>query len=218
MERENSRVSVDTSKSGKQSRTYASLTRRREAVLRWSPLSRGTREMNGKGKRRGVSCRLSRVSSPALPDAGRDDEGNPRKRERKPKKVGGKREVVLSVFQILTKKKKKRNHDRKKGRAGEGRTLAPTSPHHSTFLWPGITIEIRWCPAHKGIAGNEKAEEWAKIAAEEPDTHGVEWLNYSDRTEVRPMPLPRFLANLKQEISEKNWWRHVGGWRQDLQD
>jgi len=35
---------------------------------------------------------------------------------------------------------------------------------------PGITIEIRWCSAHKGIAGNEKVDEWAKIAAEEPDT------------------------------------------------
>ena len=28
----------------------------------------------------------------------------------------------------------------------------------------GIIIEIRWRPAHKGIAGNEKADEWAKIA------------------------------------------------------
>jgi len=37
---------------------------------------------------------------------------------------------------------------------------------------PGITIEIRWCPAHKGIAANEKADQWAKIAAEEPDTRG----------------------------------------------
>jgi len=27
---------------------------------------------------------------------------------------------------------------------------------------PGITIEIQWCPAHEGIAGNEKADEWAK--------------------------------------------------------
>ena len=70
---------------------------------------------------------------------------------------------------------------------------------------PGIVIEIRWCAAHIGIAGNEKADEWAKIAAEEPDTHGVEWLNYSDRTEVRAMPLPRSLANLKREISEKKW-------------
>jgi len=34
---------------------------------------------------------------------------------------------------------------------------------------PGITIKIRWCPAHEGIEGNEKADEWAKLAAEEPD-------------------------------------------------
>jgi len=70
---------------------------------------------------------------------------------------------------------------------------------------PGIIIEIRWCPAHKGVEGNEKADEWAKIAAEEPDTRGVEWLSYSDRTEVRPMPLPRSLANLKREITDKKW-------------
>jgi len=70
-----------------------------------------------------------------------------------------------------------------------------------------ITIEIRWCPAHKGIAGNEKADEWAKIAAEEPDTHGVEWLNYDygSHAEVRAMPLPQSLANLKRDISEKKW-------------
>ena len=72
---------------------------------------------------------------------------------------------------------------------------------------PGITIEIRWCPAYKGIAGNEKAGEWAKIAAAEPDTHEVEWLNYKydDRSEVRAIPLPRSHANLKREISEKKW-------------
>jgi len=28
----------------------------------------------------------------------------------------------------------------------------------------------------KGIAGNEKADKWAKIPAEEPDTRRVEWL------------------------------------------
>ena len=33
----------------------------------------------------------------------------------------------------------------------------------------------------------------------------MEWLNYSDRSEVRGMPLPRSLANLKWEISEKKW-------------
>jgi len=72
---------------------------------------------------------------------------------------------------------------------------------------PGISIEIRWCPAHKGVAGNEKADEWAKVAAEEPDTRGVEWLNYDygGRSEVRATPLPRSLANFKREISEKKW-------------
>jgi len=44
----------------------------------------------------------------------------------------------------------------------------------------GIIIKIRWCPAYKGVAGNEKADEWANIAAEEPDTRGVEWLSYLD--------------------------------------
>ena len=64
-------------------------------------------------------------------------------------------------------------------------------------------IEIRWCPAYKRIARNEKADEWAKIVAEKRDTHGVEWPNYSDRAEVRAMPLQRSLDIIKWEISEK---------------
>ena len=48
---------------------------------------------------------------------------------------------------------------------------------------PDITIEIRWCPAHEGVEGNEKADEWVKLAADEPDTHGVEGWTYSDRPE-----------------------------------
>jgi len=68
---------------------------------------------------------------------------------------------------------------------------------------PGITIEIRWCPAHQGITGNEKADEWAKIAAEKPCTRGVK----------NPGPLPRSLASLKREISEKAEARSWAGGR-----
>jgi len=70
---------------------------------------------------------------------------------------------------------------------------------------PDIIIEIRWRPAHKGVAGNEKADEWAKIAAEELDARGVEWITYLDRNEARAMSLPRSLAHLKREISKKKW-------------
>lgn len=36
------------------------------------------------------------------------------------------------------------------------------------------SVEIRWCPAHEGIAGNEEADQWAKIAAGKPHERGVE--------------------------------------------
>jgi ribonuclease HI len=68
---------------------------------------------------------------------------------------------------------------------------------------PDITIAIRWCPAHEGIIGNEKTDEWAKVAAAEPDTRGVEWTRYTDRYGRRPMPPPRSLAHLKREVAEK---------------
>ena len=43
----------------------------------------------------------------------------------------------------------------------------------------------------------------------------MEWLRYLDRDEARAMLLPRSLAHLKREITEKKWvearqW--VGGW------
>jgi len=62
---------------------------------------------------------------------------------------------------------------------GPGQQYELQARKHIAALWkarPDIIIEIRWCSAHKGIAGNEKADEWAKISAEEPDTRGVEWI------------------------------------------
>ena len=70
---------------------------------------------------------------------------------------------------------------------------------------PAAAIEIRWCPFHKGVAVNhQKADEWAKVAVEEPDTRGMEWLQTAGGA-VQQMPLPRSFTNFKQEISEKKW-------------
>jgi len=80
---------------------------------------------------------------------------------------------------------------------GPGRVRALQAREHIALLHrgrPDIPIEIRWCPVHKGVAGNWKADEWAKLAAEEPDARGVE---------AHAMPLPRSLARLKRENSEK---------------
>jgi len=66
-----------------------------------------------------------------------------------------------------------------------------------------MRIEIRWCPAHKGVAGNQKEEEWATQAAEEPDIRGVTWMGYSDKYGKLRMPLPGSLADVKREIAKK---------------
>ena len=55
-------------------------------------------------------------------------------------------------------------------------------------------MEIRWCPAHKGVEGNEKTDEWAKLAADDPDVHGMEWLTLGNRP--RHMPRPASLEHL----------------------
>jgi len=62
---------------------------------------------------------------------------------------------------------------------------------------------IRWCPSHHGIEGNEIADEWAEQAADEPDAHGVEWLDYKDPHGIarkRLFPLPRSLAQLQARL------------------
>jgi len=64
-------------------------------------------------------------------------------------------------------------------RAGTRAEVRPASrePHRRpTSEERNVRIEIRWGPSHQGIEGNEIADEWAKLAADEPDAHGVEWL------------------------------------------
>jgi len=76
---------------------------------------------------------------------------------------------------------------------GPGQQYTLQARKHITTLCrarKGVVIKIRWCPAHKVVAGNEKADEWAKIAAGEPNTCRVQWLSASGRAEVRAAPLP----------------------------
>jgi len=89
---------------------------------------------------------------------------------------------------------------------GPGEKYAVEARQHIVTLRrvaPDITIEIRWCPAHEGVEGNEKADKWAKLAADEPDTQGVESWTYSDQPEETL--LPKSLANIRREILEKKW-------------
>ena len=62
---------------------------------------------------------------------------------------------------------------------------------------PGVKIEIRWCPSHQGIEGNEVADGWAKPAADEPDAHGVEWFNFRAKSgrESSPSGDPRPMSS-----------------------
>jgi len=102
---------------------------------------------------------------------------------------------------------------------GPGRQYALQARKHVATLRrarPAIIIEIRWCPAHKGIAGNEKADEWAKIAAEEPDARGGCGLLGSGRgTHDAPRGLLRTLSGRSPgEVgggAPVGWWPDLQG-------
>jgi ribonuclease HI len=75
---------------------------------------------------------------------------------------------------------------------GPGQKYAIQARKHIAALRrgrPGIIIEIRWYPAHNDVPGNQRADEWAKLAAGSPNARGVE-------------PLQRTLAHLEREILE----------------
>jgi len=67
---------------------------------------------------------------------------------------------------------------------------------------PAVDIEIRWSPAHKRVPGNEAPDGWAKLAASEPDDHGVEWLARADGTRLSVRPTT--LAHLRPRASERS--------------
>jgi len=77
---------------------------------------------------------------------------------------------------------------------GPGQRYALEARKHITTIHrrrSRVAIELRWCPAHKRALGNEKADEWAKLAADEPDALGVEHLwpgRYGDRPEKGATP------------------------------
>jgi len=69
-------------------------------------------------------------------------------------------------------------------------------------------VEIRWFPAHEGITGNGKADEWVKVAAGQPHKYGVEWLTIDNRPRRIP---PTSLAHLSRQVAEKKW-EEAKGW------
>ena len=70
-------------------------------------------------------------------------------------------------------------------------------------------------PGHRGQRDSRRV---GQAAADEPDAHGVEWFSTrnSDGTITqRHFPLPRSLANVKREASEKKW-RDAKSWTRKM--
>jgi len=63
---------------------------------------------------------------------------------------------------------------------GPGQKYALEATRHIVTLRakePKVKAEIRWCLSHQGIEGNEIADEWGKLAADEPHAHGAGWFS-----------------------------------------
>ncbi|KAI5841615.1 hypothetical protein BZA05DRAFT_464460 [Tricharina praecox] len=56
---------------------------------------------------------------------------------------------------------------------------------------PGIAIEVSWCPAHKDVPGNAKADELAKLAAGQPTARGVEVTRHKYQSQRRMKKMQR---------------------------
>ena len=68
---------------------------------------------------------------------------------------------------------------------GRGRSAPPEARRHIATLRakePNVKVEIRWCLCYQGIEGNEIADEWANLAADEPDAHGLNGFRPQTRT------------------------------------
>jgi len=99
---------------------------------------------------------------------------------------------------------------------GPGQKYALEARRYITALHakePNAKIEIWWCPSHQRIEGNEVTGGWAKLAADEPGAHGVEWFsttNPDGSVSERKISLPRSLANVKRGFEQK--WAEAKGW------
>ena len=85
---------------------------------------------------------------------------------------------------------------------GQRYALAIAQQAHDLWEQRRVSVQFRWVPSHAGTAGNEKADEWAKMAAQ--NERGSEQLPY----EFSSTPL----AHLKRGITSGSGSRHAHGW------
>ena len=76
---------------------------------------------------------------------------------------------------------------------GQRYALAIAQQAHDLWEQRRVAVQFRWVPSHSGTAGNEKADEWAKMAAW--NERGSEQLPYEFSSTS--------LAHLKRGIAER---------------